>query len=390
MPRFSVTPRQSRMFRGLARFGNVVPWGLVGAVGLIVVVEMAMRVWAGGSGPSSRLALSWSAACRAAGDPAARAEIVCFGDSLAKLAIIPRVIEHELGLSAYNLSVLAGQAPCSYVLLSRLLESGHRPRAILVDFACPLLTVPPSRNPDCWAEIADRAVCLDLAMRGGEPWLATEIAARTIFPTWRARGGLRARLGLEPPGEAGPEGAVLLRNWFVNQGAQVAPRGFLAVQGALPEPYTGSGWTWRPDPTNARYVDAFLDLAGSRGIPVFWLVPPSRAERVERLGPAGVAAANDRFIAERLARFPSLTVLDGQGLRWDSWAYRDPTHLNRDGAIAFSLAVARAIGPRIEGQGGRRKVDLAETLVPRAPGLEVLVEDLDQSRAVLADRGSLD
>ncbi len=368
------------------------PWGLVGAIGLIVGVELAMAGLVGDSGPRSRLALSWLAACRAAEEPAARAEIVCFGDSLAKLAIVPRALEHELGMSAYNLSVLAGQAPCSFVLLRTLLETGHRPRVVLVDFACPLLTVPPSQNPDCWAEIADARVCSELAFRGGEPWLAAVIAARTAFPSWRARSDMRRRLGLEHTSDSNANGEheALLRNWAVNQGAQVAPRGFVAVAGALPEPYIGGGWSWRPDATNTLYVDAFLELAQARNIPVFWLIPPARGERVRRLEPAGVAAAFGRFTAERLARFPILTVLDGQRLEWDSWAYRDPTHLNRDGAIAFSLAVARAIGPRIKGEPGPRLVDLCSTAPAVPAALDSLVEDLDQSRAVLADRASLD
>ncbi len=390
MPAPDPEPRKPRGFHDSARGLGAFPWGFLGAIGLIVVVELTMGTWANRSGPSSQLALSWSSSCRAAGEPEARAEVVCFGDSLAKLAIVPRVLEHELGLSAYNLSVLAGQAPGSFMLLKRLLESGHRPRAILVDFACPLLSVPPGRNLDCWAEIADGGDCLDLVVRGGEPWLAAEITARTILPSWRVRAGFRTRLGLEPVRVPGPEGAILTRNWLVNQGAQVAPKAFLPVAGALPEPYTGGSWAWRPDPTNERYVDAFLGLAESRGIPVFWLIPPSRRERIERLGPAGVAAAHARFVAQRLARFPGLTVLDGQRLRWDDWGFRDPTHLNRDGAIAFSLAVARAIQALIPNHHGPRSVDLAQTQARRTPGLESLVEDLDQSRAILADGGPRD
>lgn len=388
MPRFLGMSGKHGSIKGFARLPSSAPWGLMGAAALIVVVELVMGV--GGTGSVSRVALSWSEARRAAAGPAVGAEIVCFGDSLAKLAVVPRVFENELGLSAYNLSVLAGQVPCSHVLFRRLLESGGRPRAVLIDFACPLLATPPGRTPECWVEIADRGVCLDLAVRDGEPRLAAEIAVRSVFPSLRARAGLRARLGLEAPGESGDDRAALLRNWSVNQGAQVAPRGFVPVAGALPEPYTKGDWAWRPDQTNARHVDAFLELAESRGIPVFWLIPPAREERVERLLPAGVAAAFDRFIAERVARFPGLTVLDGRRLGWDSWAYRDPTHLNRDGAIAFSAVVAEVVGPRIAGARGPRRVVLAESSGALGSVHESVVEDLDQSRAVVADRGLVD
>ena len=39
--------------------------------------------------------------------------VICFGDSLVKLGIVPAVIEGRLGRRAYNLSACAGQAPAT-------------------------------------------------------------------------------------------------------------------------------------------------------------------------------------------------------------------------------------------------------------------------------------
>ena len=69
------------------------------------------------------------------------------GDSLAKLGVAPSLVEARSGRSVYNLAVCAGQAPSSYFLLRRVLDSGARPTAILVDFFPRLLQVPPQHTP---------------------------------------------------------------------------------------------------------------------------------------------------------------------------------------------------------------------------------------------------
>ena len=65
-------------------------------------------------------------------------------------------------------------------------------------------------------------------------------------------------------------------------------------------------------------------------------------------------------------------------------AFRDPLHVNRDGAIRLSLAVAAAIGQRQVGErSGPRWIDLVEIDDRKAGRYQNMVEDLDQSRAAI-------
>jgi hypothetical protein len=130
-------------------------------------------------------------------------------------------------------------------------------------------------------------------------------------------------------------------------------------------------------------VARFLSLARSHAIPVFWVLPPVVATRRERIELSGIAAAYEAFVSSFLTDYPGVTILDGQSLEWDTRAFRDPIHLNRDGAVALSLSIARAIAARL---GRANPADLPRWVKLRAP-LEIsahpweqLLEDLDQSR----------
>src|SRR3954447_9395190 len=81
-----------------------VPWGFLGMLGLMALVELALARH--GLAPSN-----WRASGRAASGKAVGCEVLCFGDSQVKLGLLPRVIEQRLGRPAYNLAIVGGQAP---------------------------------------------------------------------------------------------------------------------------------------------------------------------------------------------------------------------------------------------------------------------------------------
>jgi hypothetical protein len=83
-------------------------------------------------------------------------------------------------------------------------------------------------------------------------------------------------------------------------------------------------------------------------------------------------------------------VLDGQYLAWEREAFRDPIHLNRDGALRLSLVVARAMASRADGtQDDSRWIALDRMADEPSGSLQDLVEDLDQSRLAIS-HGSRD
>jgi hypothetical protein len=52
------------------------------------------------------------------------------------------------------------------------------------------------------------------------------------------------------------------------------------------------------------------------------------------------------------ARHANVTVVDATGADYPVAAFNDPVHLNRDGAVAFTADLARAIAPRLATAGG--------------------------------------
>jgi len=181
----------------------------------------------------TRVEKSWQAAARAADGSEGRAEILCFGDSLIKLGILPRVLEDRLGAAAYNLGVLGGQAPNSYFLLRKVLEKGNRPRALFVDFSENLLTFSPSQNAACWSHLHGWRDSLDVAWQSADPALAISTGLHRLLPGWCDQ-SYRHRLfaihsGRGAASQETDAPGVFERNWRFNRGAQVAPRDFVAV-----------------------------------------------------------------------------------------------------------------------------------------------------------------
>jgi len=387
------------------------PLGFLATVGLVIAIEVASCHFGSIDICRSQLRLSWRKTSQAVAGPEAKAQILCFGDSMVKLGVLPPVIEDCLGLSAYNLAVLAGQPASSFILFRRALESGQRPRAVIVDFSAPLLTVSLQTNTECWGEIANCRDAIELATLAGDPALGMAVISRWLIPSSSRHRHYRASLpeGVDSDStQAAVEDThAFVRNWRLNRGAQVAPRQFVPIAGALREPPRIGYYRWRPRAVHTAYVARFLSLARSYAIPVFWVLPPVVGARRERLDACGITSAYETFVASFLRAYPEVTILDGQRLGWDTKAFRDPIHLNRDGAVAFTLAIARTLAPRLgspstaanstsELSSTRSRVD--ERLSPRwailsAPDeitshrWEQVLEDLDQSRRALSRQG---
>jgi hypothetical protein len=114
---------------------------------------------------------------------------------------------------------------------------------------------------------------------------------------------------------------------------------------------------------------------------VYWVIPPAEAGWIERNEGVGTLSAYRHYVGRLLARFPVLTVLDLQRAGWDRSQFRDLIHLNRDGAVRLSLAVAGAIARANDAgtpPGGWITMDGDCGVSPRL--FQDMIEDLDQSR----------
>ena len=128
--------------------------------------------------------MSWRDAHRAAAGAEGRSDVLCLGDSRIKLGLLPRLLEDRLGVSAYNLGILGGQAPASYFLLRQGARTRDPPRAILVDFSESLLSFSPSRNAACLADWLGRRESLEVAWHCSDPALAVSTALHWLLPGW--------------------------------------------------------------------------------------------------------------------------------------------------------------------------------------------------------------
>lgn len=367
------------------------PRGALAALLLIVVCEGMLRSIER-EAFTTNSAASWRQTGRAAGREARRADVLCFGDSMIKFGVSPGVIEATTGLRGYNLAPYGGPPAASALLLERALESGAKPKAIVVDFMPHLLAVAPRHHMRLWQELIDPGNALELASASRDASFFAECLAGRYLTSFRARHEIRTNLKHAFKGES--YNAViahfvtpLWRNWRVNRGAELAP---------VTPPFDGQArpWDqalfptdWHPDPASADAMRRFLDLAAQRSIPVLWLIPPLSPATQELREHQGHDAFYSRLVRSVQERYANVLVVDARHAGFGDELFLDPVHLNRDGAIELSLRLGRILRELTAGgeDDGAATPSVAWVSLPPAslPPVMPEVEDLDQSRLVL-------
>jgi hypothetical protein len=332
-------------------------------------------------------ATSWQRAAQAAAREAPRCDVLCFGDSLVKQGVAPRVIEARLGKKVHNLAVFNGEAPTSYFLFRRALAAGARPSAVLVDGE--LLEDNPLERTRLWPEVATLRETWELAFAVRDPDFFSAVALAKCVVSIKDRHEIRANVMAAFRGEFPVSHWELfpsLRNWNQNHGAHIVPARDLAEHGdPFPKMLADTNYlpsTWSCNPANGEYVARFLSLAAARRIPVYWLLPPVHPEvqaRRERGGRDDIYIAFVRQLAER---FPNTVVVDGRRAGFDASSMQDATHLNVKGARAWSSALAEILArPARVGESIDRR------WVPLPPfgtrSIAASLEDLEQSGVAL-------
>jgi hypothetical protein len=326
---------------------------------------------------------------RAARRKAPKCDILCFGDSLLKMGLVPQVVESELGKPAINLAMVGAQPPASYFLLRHAIESGARPSAVLIDFKASCLVNSPRDNERQWPEILSLAECGELAWTMRDAAFLGNLVVSRLVPSITSRREIRTDILLALQGQSPPSRAYLpifWRNWNVNRGAQVMPKDPIMRSDPkylIKEVYFPDQWSC--EPTSVAYIRRFLKLAAAHKIPVFWLLPPIRPDVQAKREQSGLDALYLRLVHHYESRFSNLVVVDGRHSGFEETVFQDPSHLDYEGASAYSAAVAHVLRaylgrPSIE---GRRWVELP-AYRPFNPGLhKVPMEDFEQSRIAI-------
>ena len=369
------------------------PWGFLGMIALVAVVEgLVGRHEVEFTDPGTA---SWTHSGQAARREARDAEILCFGDSLVQLGVIPQVIESRTGRRTYNLAVTGGPPPASYFLLKRALAAGAHPAAIVLDSKPNILEGKPEwliRNYSFVTNVQDR---FDLARTSCSTGLFASLTLSACLKTYRDRLPIRTAILRAMKGESDPTAiervAARWRNWVLNRGALLFPKNPAVADEVPPEEhYVYYPAHWSADPVNRKYLGRFLDLAASRRIPVFWVLPPISPKPQARREGLGLDLAFTRFVAGPQGRHANVTVVDGRHAGYHPKLFFDQSHLDRQGATTFSLDLAEIIARHLDGKetdGGSRWVQLPAY---RDVTTALPLEDIDQSLvAAKVTRGGL-
>jgi hypothetical protein len=383
-PRESATDARIR----LRPTTKAVPCGAAGMVFLIVMIECSFaRNWLDFTDPVS---LSWRYSALAARSRVGDKDLLVLGDSLIKHALIPSVMTEVSGEQAENLGAARCPTLMTYFLVQRSLEAGARPRAIVFNAKPAVLIGGPTFTQRYFQEILTASELLRLFQMVHQTEFVVSTLAGRLLPSLRSRLEIRSHFLALWRGDAGPLPVInraLWRNWTVNVGANVALR---------QPPYNGEltakdvknlhPHIFYAENSNAKAIDQLLQLAQERQIPVFWLLPPLSPNLQSTREQSGAESAYENFIRGYQSRYPrTLSILDGRGAGYPVAAFTDATHLNANGAVALSRAVAKVVARQLGDPAARSgpgwiKLD---SWSDRSTECGALPEDVETSRALV-------
>jgi hypothetical protein len=366
-------------------FGRL-PWGLLGAVLLALLVERFVEknalffkrpeYW------------DWKTSTQASRRKVRDCQVLCFGTSISQQGLIPGIIAERTGWRAYNLSVCWGQAAGQYYLLKQALDSGVRPKAVVIESHPQCLSGGLYQAIRFWPELLRTRDVVELAWNArNAEFLGTTLLACWV-PSIRDRFSLRSNIldALSGTENVNPtQTLAYIRNKNRNRGSIISGKN-PAYQGTV-APAFEHGLApddWSCDPINAAYLRRFFRLAQENGITVYWLMNPYSPALQSRREQKGLDARYSRFARGFLDEFSNLVVLDARHSGYGQSVFTDAAHLDRDGACTLSADVGDALraSSRV---ASRHWVELPAC---GTRPTDAVVEDLAQSILARANEGS--
>jgi hypothetical protein len=369
---------------------SAIPWGAMGTVALLVVIEgLVVGHWTLLTDPVS---LSWRYSALAAENEARECQVLCLGDSLVKHGLVPSVFQQTSGQRTVNLSAAQASTIFTRSLLRRALDSGARPKALIINAKPAVLLGGPEVNARAWQEVLSLRDGFDLLRATGNAPLVASILVGRFLPSLRSRLEIQSAFKAALAGETDRIQAInptLWRNWSVNGGANIAPalppfNGKVTAQ-VRRKLYTGLFYV---DPANAQAINQILELAASRKIPIFWVLFPLSPELQSLRDQSGADEQHDHFLRSVVAGHPgTIAVLDARRAGFPAGFFADATHLNRHGALALSRSVATVVADR---EPWPRYPSANQDWILLTPptenlaGLDVALEDVNDSKRIIS------
>ena len=319
-------------------------------------------------------------------------DLLCFGDSQVKHGVLPLVLDAKLGKRALNLAMVGSLVPSTYLIFRRALDAGARPEAVIVDFSPSLLLADPLERVRDLAEMATPGEALEMAWTGRDPIFLADLLSSRLLRSVRARAQIRKRIiGLltGDPSDSREALSACRRNWDLNRGAGILADNPLVE--SLETYWDIGAWvhpTWDAAPLNKTYLRKFLRLAAARQIRVYWVVPPINPKVQVKRDALGVDERYTRFVRAAIALYPNIVVVDARRAGFPTRLYTDSSHLDLEGAHAFSDDLAPVL--RRHGPGPFASAPAARWVAMpayRDRPMTIALEDERQSR-VAAARGA--
>jgi len=358
------------------------PRGLLGALAAAAACESYIA--ANDLKFSRQVPDDWRQAGRAASVDRPAGGVLFFGDSQVKFGFSPLTIEARLGQPAQSMAIMGGQAPTSFLLLRRALESGAMPSAVVVDFEPHLLR---DKLPDVArmsAELADLRDIAELAWDAGDSDAFAAMTLGRALPSYRQRLEIRDNLMAALRGETPMVGEAMeycRRNRAMNRGGAVLSRN------PAPKVHDVTPWgnpapaPWAPSRINELYTKKFLGLAREHNIPVYCALMPTDPTLLIKRVACGMEGRYIGWLHWLQGQYPNLYVLDWRHAKYQPTVFMDALHLNVDGVTSISVALGDYLRRSARGEG----VDVRWVSMPefKLDGTEVAVEDLGQSGVVM-------
>jgi hypothetical protein len=325
---------------------GAIPWGAIGALTILFGIESIVnRHWLELTDPTS---LSWRFSAESAECEAPAAQVLCLGDSLLKHGLVPSILARDSGLRTLNLSAAQGSTVLTQSLLRRSLNSGARPKALIVNAKPAVLLGGPEVNARAWQEVLNPYDLIELLRMTRNPAFVASLIVGRVIPSLRSHLEIRSAISGALRGETSQVAVinpVLWRNWAKNAGANVASAAS-PFDGAVTSEVRQQLFTdlFYVDPANAQAIEKILEIAAERRIPIFWVLFPISPKLQSLRDQSGADAQHDRFLKSIAVRHPGqLTVLDARHAGYPAHFFVDATHLNRRGALVLSRSVAAAL-----------------------------------------------
>ncbi len=328
------------------------PIGLLGAVAIVLLAEA--YVTRRRDELCSIYSVEWRQNARSIRRNAAGSAVLCFGTSLSRMGVAPRVIEERTGMPAYNFAASGAQPFLCYTALRDALARGRGRGRSSSTSPGPPSASPMSSTRRAWSRAGRSPSSSSGPCAARDASLFGRMMTAWALPSYHARPEIRANIGAALRGEEPERNAarfLYARNAEANRGA--CHLGSVGYDGKVdPANPVMFPKDWTCTAASLAYIEKFLATADSRGIPVFWVLPPMVPEAGLYWASSGTRARYMAMAESFAARHPGVTLVDATTARYPTEAFNDPVHLNRDGAVVFSADLSDVIRSRAAREGG--------------------------------------